>query len=119
MQVAGFTQGEIDGLLGPDLSASAHREPYRRPLQRTMVPALQPPPPLPPAKENIVDQWKAAIDARRIGISGENPGKDINNTWSDSEDDDEDSGKEIDGGKSRRRRRKMKSSRKKRKTTRK
>jgi hypothetical protein len=121
MQVNGFTQAEIDGLLGPDLSASAPSEPYRRPPppQRTLDPVAA----AERAKsEDIRDQLREALDARRNLIFDKNPEEDIDNRWSDSEDEDEDTNNtrsNSKGGKSRRRRRKMKSSRKKRKTTRK
>ncbi len=68
MQVNGFTQAEIDSLLGPDLSASP-REPYRRPTTTGT-------PPPPPAQQraapgpamlsaNLADQIKESQNKLR------------------------------------------------------
>lgn len=67
MQVNGFTQAEIDGLLGPDLSASAPREPYRRPTATGPAPPTQqraaPGPPL--LSANLADQIKESQNKLR------------------------------------------------------
>jgi len=66
MQVNGFTQAEIDGLLGPDLSASAPREPYRRPTATGPPPTQQRAAPGPPLlSANLADQIKESQNKLR------------------------------------------------------
>lgn len=148
MQLNGFTQADIDGLLGPDLSASAPEEPYSRPPPRTLKPAapLQVPTQsdnLPPVESkipnNMLDQIKEGqkklkpvnnsnippgtptedTNVLKQGLLKKFENTRINVDEKNDDENNEDDNKEWQGGKSRRRRRKMKSSRKKRKTTRK
>ena len=110
MKTDGFTQAEIDDLLGPDLSASAPKEPYRRPPLRTLEPAA----PLqgPTQGDNLafntslVDMFNERLNERY-----KNTGLNVDEKNVDKQNEDDDK-EEWEGGKSRRRRRKMKSSRK-------